>query len=404
MPKSFSYSAITPAGEKIKGRIQADNPKRVAAILSGQNLVPTSIKVRKTTSKLGLFGFMKSRLYEDLIVFTRSLSTMYSAGIPILRALSIIKVGDDNGYFNRALGGLRDSIQSGRALAESMADYPEIFPRVYRAAIAAGEHSGKLDQLLEALMVMLEKDLELNRQIKTAVRYPLFVLLAIGAAFAVLITFVIPKFVNFYSEMGADLPLPTMMMIQLNQFITSCWIFIVAGIIIGAIAIKYIYRTVSGRLFFDKKFLSLPVLGDLIVKGNVARFSFIFEILLKSGLPIVKSLELLSDIVKNSQLSAEINALADAFHRGSDFERIITGLRYFPEMALQMIRVGLESGSLEIMLHETAAHFSKEVDYKSRHLTSLMEPILTVALGIFVLLVALAIFLPMWNLINVFQG
>ena len=157
-------------------------------------------------------------------------------------------------------------------------------------------------------------------------------------------------------------------------------------------------------MFFDRRLLLLPIFGDLIIKGNIARFAYIFQILLDSGIPVVRSLEMLAGVIKNAQLKKEIELMEESFREGRELTSLIDELEFFPEMAIRMMQVGMESGSMETMLGETAAHFGKEVDYKSRHLTSLLEPILTVVLGIFVLIVALAIFLPMWNLIQVFRG
>jgi len=251
---------------------------------------------------------------------------------------------------------------------------------------------------------MLERDMELNRQIKSSTRYPLVVVAAIVGAFIVIITFVIPRFIQFYSKMGAALPLPTKLLIWVNQFVTGYWIPIIAAVIVLGFILKKIYSTPSGRLFFDRRLLLLPIFGDLIIKGNIARFAYIFQILLDSGIPVVRSLEMLAGVIKNAQLKKEIELMEESFREGRELTSLIDELEFFPEMAIRMMQVGMESGSMETMLGETAAHFSKEVDYKSRHLTSLLEPILTVVLGIFVLIVALAIFLPMWNLIQVFRG
>jgi type II secretory pathway component PulF len=404
MPKTFSYTARTLNGKKRVGTIQAEDSDRVAVILSEQQLIPTEIKAIKSSDRRGLFGFMKSRTFEDLIMFTRNLATLYRAGIPILRALSIIKIGEEGSYFNRTIKEIREGVQSGRSLSDSMADYPKIFPRIYTASIAAGEYSGKLDLVLESLGVMLEKDLALNRQIKASMRYPIMVVSAIATAFVVLLVFVIPRFMNFYSMMGAELPLPTRMMIWMNHFVTSYAVFIIAGIIVSIILLRKIYSTASGRTFFDTKFLQMPIFGDLLIKGNIARLSYMFQILIKSGLPIVRSLEMLADVIKNSVLSQEVRYLNEIFKEGRESSMLSGKMVFFPEMALQMIMVGLESGALDSMLQEIANHYSQEVDYKSRQLASLLEPILTVVLGVFVLIVALAIFMPMWNLIQLFRG
>ncbi|MEW6015811.1 MAG: type II secretion system F family protein [Candidatus Zixiibacteriota bacterium] len=404
MPETFSYSARTAEGEKRSGTIQAEAPERVAAILEEMRLIPIEIKPQKQEVRPALFGFLKSRQYEDLILFTRNLSTLYKAGIPLLRALDTIKIGPANGYFNRTIERIRSDVQSGRSLSDAMGEHPELFNKIYIASIAAGEASGKLDEILDSLGYMLERDLDLNRQIKSALRYPIIVVCAIVLAFAVLITFVIPRFIDFYSSMGAQLPAPTRIIIWVHHIVTTYWVAVIALLITAGLTLRKIYATPSGKLYFDTWFLSLPVFGDLIVKGNIARFSYMFHLLLKSGLPMVKSLELLSETVKNARLTEEIKVLSSSFKEGRELDGIKSRLQYFPEMGLQMIRIGLESGSIDSMLSEVALHYNKEVDYKSRHLASLLEPILTVVLGFFVLIVALAIFLPMWNLAQIFRG
>lgn len=403
MSETFSYKARNKFGKKQTGVVQANSPERAAVIISEQNLIPIEIKEFNSLTKPGLFQFIKGTMYESLIIFTRNLSTLYKAGIPILRALSIIKVGPPEGYFNRATIKIRDLIRSGKSLSEALGEFPDIFPGIYRSAISAGELSGKLDNILDSLSFMLEKDMDLNRQIKSAVRYPVMVLAAIIAAFVVLMTFVIPRFVGFYSKMGTMLPAPTRALIWLNDFVSNYWILILAGIVILIFILGKIYSTASGRLYFDTKFLTIPIFGDLIIKGNIARFAHMLRILIASGIPLVKALETLSGVIKNSKLAAEIKTLSESFREGREIENLASELHYFPDMALQMIKIGTESGALESMLSEVANHYTREVEYKSRQLTALLEPILTVVLGIFVLIVALAIFLPMWNLITAFR-
>ncbi|MCX6826569.1 MAG: type II secretion system F family protein [candidate division Zixibacteria bacterium] len=404
MPETYLYSARTRSGIKRTGIIQAETADRVAAILDEQDLMPISIKLQKREQKPMFFGFMKSQQYEDLIFFTRNLSTLYQAGVPLLKALSIIKIGPPESYFNRALERIRASVESGKALSEAMAGFPALFSKIYTASIAAGEASGKLDQILDALAIMLERDLELNRQIKSAVRYPIMVIIAIAVVFVVIITFVIPRFVELFSMNGVQLPLPTRILILTNQIITRYWIIVLAVIVAIGATLKKIYSSPSGKLFFDTAFLKIIVFGELIIKGNIARFSYMFHLLIKSGIPIVKALEMLGGTLKNSRLTLEIGMLAESFKEGRELNDLIGKLSFFPTMALQMIKVGLESGSIESMLNEISIHYSKEVDYKSRQLTALLEPILTVVLAGFVLVVALAVFLPMWSLIKVFKG
>ncbi|UCD17864.1 MAG: type II secretion system F family protein, partial [Candidatus Zixiibacteriota bacterium] len=175
MPDIYTYRARTRSGLLSRGRIQAESPERAAAILAEQKLLPSEIKLAKDSRREGLFGFFKTKLYENLIIFTRNLSTLHRAGIPILRALAVIRIGADNGPFNRAIEKIRDSVKSGKSLSEAIADFPHLFPRIYTAAVAAGEASGSLERILDSLGSMLEKDLQLNRQIKSSVRYPAIV-------------------------------------------------------------------------------------------------------------------------------------------------------------------------------------------------------------------------------------
>ncbi len=404
MPDTYTYTARTRTGQKRTGSIQADSPSRVAALLDEQALIPIEITHRDGAIRSGILGFLRGSQYEDLILFTRNLSTLYQAGIPLLKALSIIKIGQPGSYFNRAIIKIHDNIQAGRALSDALAEFPRVFSPIYCSSVAAGEASGKLDLILDSLAEMLERDLELKRQIKSAVRYPIFVVTAIALAFTVMITFVIPRFVQFYASAGAELPAPTRALIGLNYFIVHYWFLILTGAVILIFSFKKLYSTAAGRLYFDTRLLKMPIFGDLVVKGNVARFAYMFHLLLKSGIPIVKALDLLADTIRNSRLTAEIRFLSESFREGREITGLTDRVIFFPDMALQMINVGLESGSLESMLTEVAKHYGKEVDYRSRHLTALLEPILTVVLGAFVLVVALAVFLPMWNLIKVFRG
>jgi type II secretory pathway component PulF len=403
MSNTYKYLARTVDGREQTGNIQARDENHAAAILAEQNLIPTRIKMQ-SRSTAGIFGIFRSRLSEDLIIFTRNFSTLFRAGVPLLRALSIIKVGDAESALNRSLIKITEKVRSGSSLSDAMAEHPRVFPKIYSSAVAAGEQTGKMDEVLESLGFMLEKDLELTRQIKAAIRYPIAVVSAIVLAFIVLFTFVIPRFMAFYNKMGSELPLPTRILIGINDLFTGYWIVIVALVAALIFTLKTIYAKPQGRLYIDTKILHTPIFGDLIIKGNVSRFSYIFQILTKSGIPVVKGLEMLAEVVKNSRIAREIQIMAASFRGGRELDTLIDKMTYFPEMAIQMIKVGLESGSLDRMLKEIAKHYGKEVDYKSRQLTSLLEPILTVVLGAFILVVALAIFLPMWNLIQLYRG
>ncbi len=403
MSTEFAYKAVTTDGKPHQGEYVAENKEQVSAYLSDHDLIPVYIKQKKETTAFSFLKMFQKLNYEDLIMFTNNLSTMYRAGIPILRALSIIKIGKSQSLFNLALPKIHADVQAGKSLSDSMKDHRDIFSDVYISSIAAGEESGKLDEILDKLAKMLEKEMEISRLIKSGLRYPIIVLSIIGLAFTVVMTYVVPKFIDFYASFDAELPLPTRIMIGTSQFITNYWWVLLA--IIGGIiyAYKYAMSKPKGKLAIDHAKLKIPVFGNLIIKGNVARFSLMFQILFKSGLPIIKSLDILTTSVTNSMIQKEIQKLADLFQRGAEHELLQTEFIFFPDLAKQMIAIGLESGSLEKMLLEIGEHYSKEVQYTSRHLTAILEPVLTVIISGFVLLMALAIFMPMWNLIKVFK-
>ncbi|HVP07496.1 MAG TPA: type II secretion system F family protein, partial [Candidatus Acidoferrum sp.] len=266
------------------------------------------------------------------------------------------------------------------------------------------EESGKLENTLEELAVMLERELEIGRQVKVATRYPIIVVGVVIAAFVVMMTFVIPRFVAFYDSFGATLPLPTRILIGTSNAVTHYWPIVLTALVALGFGVRQLLSTAGGRLWFDRQLLRMPVFGDLVVKSNLARFTLLFRLLFRAGLPVVRSMEILGNTLKNTAMVQEIKKLDELLRKGQELSTNMSQFRYFPEMALQLIAIGLESGSLETMLNEVAVHYSKEVSYKARQMTAIIEPILTLVLGAFVLLLALAMFLPMWNLIHVFKS
>jgi len=404
MPTQYKYKAITVDGSRRSGTMTAINETTVEEFLREQELLPVKISPIEEKRPLTLFGFLRGADYEKLIMFTSALSTLHRAGIPLLRALTIIRIGDKNSRFNYAIDRIKTDLHSGKPISEAMSRFPDIFSRVYVACVAAGEESGRMGSALDQLGAVLEREAELTRQLKAGVRYPLMVVAAIVAAFFVIMYFVVPRFMDFYSAFDAELPLPTRIIIGISDFVVGYWPLMVIASVAIAFGFHTLMRRKASRLWFDRQILRLPVLGDLAIKGNIARFSLMFRILISSGLTIVRSVDILAHTVKNSAIAQEIEFLGYSFRRGREIDIDSGNFRYFPEQALHMLDVGLESGNLEAMLHEVGEHYTKQVIHTSRQLTAIIEPILTVVMGIFVLVLALAVFLPMWNLIKVFQG
>ncbi len=404
MPEQYKYQAVSESGEIRRGTISALGIPHVEEFLDQQDLHPIRISLIKQRRPLSFLGFVTGSFYENLIMFTNSLATLHRAGVPLLRALSVIKVGSADSRFNHVIDQLRISVQSGRSLSEGMSEYEDLFSPVYVASVAAGEESGRLEQTLDELSSVLEREMELTRQVKVATRYPLIVVLVIIAAITVLMTFVVPRFVNFYASFGAELPLPTKILIETSNAVAHSWYFVLPIIVLLGVAFRKLTSTESGRLWHDRQLLKLPAMGEIILKGNIARFALMFRIMFNAGIPIVRTLDLLSSVVKNSAISKEIRQLGEIFQKGGNINVTTGKFHFFPDLALNMMAIGMESGSVDRMMQEIGSHYSKEVFYRSRQLTSVLEPILTIVLGIFVLVIALAIFLPMWSLIRVFQG
>jgi len=404
MPIHYKYEAIESNGNKHEGTMTAETSEQVLEYLNEKKLIPINIEQTQGKRTIFFLGSSKQNHYEELITFNSNLVTLYKAGIPLLRALSLIKVGSKGSYFNTVIESIRNQVEAGQMLSTAMAQYKNIFSQVYVSCIAAGEESGQLDKILDQLNLVLEEDMELTRSIKSGIRYPIIVISAIALAFLVMITFVMPRFISFFDSFGAELPLPTRMMIGISNLFTHYWPALI--LTLGAVIFAYI-KIVSnpkGKLWLDTKFLKIPIFGNLIIKGNVARFSMMFQILFQSSLPIVKSLDLLVDSVRNSAIALEIKKMGELLKSGRDTEINKSQFEYFPELSLQMITIGLESGSLSTMLRQVSEHYSKEVHYITRQLTSILEPILTLGLGIFILIMALAIFMPMWSLVKVFNS
>lgn len=404
MSTRFKYKAISPDGTRTTGHLTLETKDQAVEFLSEKNLMPVEIVEDNRRNSFSLLGFLSNTDYENLIIFTNNLSTLFKAGIPLLRTLAIIKIGGENSKFNIAMADVRFKVESGISLSGAMNEYPLIFPEVYVASIAAGEESGKLDDILDELSQMLESDLEISRQIKSGIRYPIMVVSAIGLAFLVLMTYVIPQFISFYSAFGSELPLPTRIITTISQFMVANWYIMLASAFLVFLGFRKLVSYPEGKLWVDRQFLNVPIFGDLLIKGNVARFTLMLSILIKSGLPLVKSIDLLGNSIKNSMIGLEIKMMSDFLKDGQEEQLLGKKFNYFPELSLQMMYIGLESGSLDSLLNKIGQHYSKEVKYKSSQLTAILEPILTLVLGVFVLILALAVFLPMWNLIQVFKN
>jgi MSHA biogenesis protein MshG len=404
MKQVWTYKARDTQGKRHQGDIESDSREAALGAISERGLIPTDIRPRAEKASLAtIIGNFGSANREKLIIFTKQLKTMHRAGIPLLRSLQSIQRGADEIGMAEEIEGIIDNLRSGMTLSKSLAQFPKKFPPIYIASIAAGETSGSLDEVLDQLATLIEKEMVLARQVKSALRYPALVIGAITVAVFILMTFVIPRFSSLYGKFGAELPWPTKFVMGVSHVFSAYWFVLLAVAVVAAFALKKFLSTKNGRLKWDEMMLKIPLIGDLIIKANIARFASMLKILFKSGVPMVACLNIIRDTTPNKIIAAEVERLSQSFERGQEIGPDPKKYRFFPTIALDMFQVGLESGSVETVMEELAAHYEMELDYKTRHLTALLEPILTVVIGAMVLILALSIFLPMWNLIKVFR-
>ncbi len=404
MRQVWTYTARDHKGAQVRGEIESDSREHALETISDRGLIPIKVSNRKGSFTFsGLFGSITSAHREKLIIFTKNLKTLHRAGIPLLRALSIVERGSKELGFESEIKSISSDLRAGQPLSTALSRFPKKFPPIYVNSIAAGEASGTLDQVFDQLSILIEKELVLSRQIKSAFRYPVMVISALAVAIFILMSFVVPQFAKLYGKFDAGLPLPTKIVMTISGFFSSYWYLILLGAIIGAILFLRLINTDRGRKIWDKAILRVPLFGSLIIKAHIARFASMLTILFRSGVPMISCLNILKITAGNTAIAADIRTMATSFEQGREIGQRRDDYKYMPHIALEMLDVGLESGAIESIMQELATHYEMELDYRTRHLTAMLEPILIVFIGAMVLCLALAIFLPMWNLIHVFR-
>jgi MSHA biogenesis protein MshG len=403
MSYRFKYKAVAQDGKPLTGIIEAENDSLAKKNLDRRGLIPINIRLLSERRNLVRKLFRPAVNLELLISFTTKLNTLIKAGIPIIRALSIIESEQENPEFGEVLLKIRQHIENGMTLSQAMEQFPNHFYSLFVSTVKAGETSGQMESILDRLNEIIEREIKTREMIKTAVRYPSYVLLTIIGAIAVVVTVVIPKFADFYKSNKAELPLPTKLVLDLSNFVTSYWYIVV---FFAGIAIFAFFKFKASRIgvrFLDKIKLEMPIIGDIFLKMVISRFCYLLGTLLKSGLPLVEALRLVGSAVGNFFISLVINRMSDNVVGGGDLVSPMRESKYFSPMVIQMFTIGMESGRLDDLLFDAARYYDSVVEYQSKKLTSRIEPILTFFIGGMVLLLALAIFLPMWNLMQVLK-
>lgn len=337
----------------------------------------------------------------DVMLFSRQMYTLLKAGVPIMRALAGLQQSSNNPTLAEVIGDLRTSLDAGRELSAAMRSHPKVFSPFYISVIRIGESTGELDQSFNRMFEYIEFDKEIRDRIKAAVRYPTIVLVVIAAAVAVVNIGVIPAFAKIFEAQKVPLPLLTQFLIGTSNFFLAYWPAMI-GVLVAAIFGAQVYvGTEQGRYLWDRWKLKLPLAGSIILRATLARFSRGMSLAIRAGVPIVQAMSVVSDVVSNSYMSLRIQQMRDGVERGESVLRTATASGIFTPVVLEMVSVGEETGELDSLMDEVADMYEREVDYEIKNIASNIEPILTVALGAMVLVLALGVFLPIWGMGNV---
>jgi type IV pilus assembly protein PilC len=401
MPK-FSYQAITETGATTSGEIEADSLESANSALASRGYIPTKVKAEQPA----ISGLQLSKIRErfspikapELILFTKQFKTMINAGVSMMNMLEILEEQTENPKLRNILNGMHQDIKEGASLYDAFSKHRNVFSPLYCSMIKAGEASGALPEVLERLIYIIEHEHRVKSDIKSAMTYPLIVVVFLFTAFLVLITQVIPKFVNIFNNAGLTLPLPTQICLLIYTVLSNYWYLILGTVVVVVVFLFYYLKTKQGKFTRDTILMQVPLLGPLFVKSAISRFASIFSILQSSGVDVLDSMDILSGTIGNAAIGTELESIKDSLAEGRGIAGPLGQARYFTPMLINMVAIGEESGNLENMLRDVAEHYDTEVEYSMKKLSEAIGPLLTVGLAAVVGFFALAIFLPMWDL------
>lgn len=407
MPK-FTYTAIDQSGSQKNGKIETDSEESAKTLLSAQGLMVTKLTASGTRSsatnikikKTG--GFRRVVKPEELAIFTRQLSTLLQAGLPLLRSLEVMIRQERNPRFKEVLTGLSENVRSGNNMSDGLAQYPKVFDRLYVNMVKAGEAGGVLDVVLSRLAKFMEKSVKTAKKIKSAMVYPSVVVCVAVVIVAVLMVVVVPKFQAIFNDMlgGAPLPAITQVVVDVSQFIQTNILATIAILIVAFVGFKFLMKTTAGRHAMDRLALTIPKIKDFSAKANVARFTRTFGTLMSSGVPILQALTITRDIIPNSVVQNALTKVHDRVRDGESLSVPLEQQKIFPTMVTSMIDVGEETGELSEMLNRIADNYDDDLDNAVAGLTSIIEPVMIVCLALIVGFIVIALFLPIIQIVQ----
>lgn len=393
-----------------QGFLEGLSPAAVADSLAGQGIIPLSISPAPHNARAagaaagGKSGAIKIELFKqkvehiDTLIFTKQIYTLLKAGVPIMRSLTGLQESSTNPSMKQVIQEVRESLDSGRELSVSMARHPRIFSPFYLSMVRIGEMTGRLEEIFIRLAEHMEFERFMKEQVKSALRYPSFVVAAMVGAMVVVNLFVIPAFAKVFAGFNAELPLMTRILLGFSAFMVKWWYIMLGGVAAAGAGFRGWIGTTNGRYQWDRIKLSIPIAGKIIRKATLARFARSFALATRSGVPILQALTTVALTVDNDFIARKVEGMREGVERGESIMRTAGSANVFTPVVMQMIAVGEESGSLDQMMEEIAEMYQNEVEYELKTLAQQIEPILIVVLGAMVLVLALGIFLPLWDL------
>jgi MSHA biogenesis protein MshG len=401
----YSYKARSSDGKLVSGRAQGDTVEQVAQRLLAGGNVPVDIQALGVAGNLNLeklgrsLGFGRVKI-TDLVLFSRQMYTITRAGIPLLQGMRGLVSSTHNSVLRETLEDVLESLEGGRDLAASFARHPDIFPKIYVSIVSVGEATGTLEKSFQRLTEYLTQEKDMHDRVKGAVRYPIIVMITICLAAGFLSAVVIPKFAPVFAQLKGDLPLPTRILLGSSAAVRDYWPYTLGVIALLIYGFRSWLRTPAGRMRWDAFKLRVPVMGKLMYEATLSRICRSMAISLAAGMPMTSTLAVISRSSGNVFMSERIGMLATTVERGESLSRAASASGLFSPLVLQMVAIGEETGALPELLDEAAGYYEREVDHALKNLSSSIEPILIVTVGGMVLILALGIFMPLWDVIS----
>jgi len=403
----FSYTARKSSGELATGVLEAADASTVAKVLAGRSFTPLKIteNSQDQTTNLSQISFLTPSIkLDDLVIFSRQMYSLAKSGIPILRAVKGLADTTSSKRLAVALDDVAGQLERGRTLSSALNKHDQVFGRLFVSIVHVGENTGKLDDAFLQLSFYLEREQETRKQIKAATRYPMFVIIAIVIAMVIMTIFVIPIFADMFKSFGAELPLMTRILLATSDFFITKWQYLLVGITLVIFVLVRYLGTENGRYKWDRTKLKLPVVGSIFERTLLGRFARSFSMMLVSGVPLTSALNLVAEAVNNAFMAERILSMRKNIEKGESLTRVASSSKMFTPLVLQMISVGEETGRVDELLTEVAEFYEREVDYDLKSLTSKIEPILISVVAGMVLVLALGIFTPMWDMMGAIKG